>query len=137
MGVKVSILHDFSTGCRGYFLCVDLLQFSRDNAWFGELYLIHSKLLEIGPLAEAGSPPSNMCRIIDLHDLRPRYDIIVAMDEGIRQQLLAAAPVESGGDISWYSDRVCCVSTFRHYCGDEILAGVPFTSFLAIELNLF
>ena len=52
-----------------------------------------------------------------------RYDVIVALDEGIRRDLLAAAERESTSDVRWYSDRLCSISTFSHYLGDEILAG--------------
>ena len=54
-----------------------------------------------------------------------RYDVIVAMDEGIRLDLLRAAERENTADVRWYSDRLCSVSTFSHYLGDEILAGAP------------
>ena len=52
-----------------------------------------------------------------------RYDVIVALDEGIRRDLLRAAEAENTGDVRWYSDRLCSISTFSHYLGDEILAG--------------
>ncbi len=52
-----------------------------------------------------------------------RYDVIVALDEGIRRDLLRAAEAESTSDVRWYSDRLCSISTFSHYLGDEILAG--------------
>ena len=52
-----------------------------------------------------------------------RYDVIVALDESVRQDLLTVAATENAGDVAWYSDRICGVSTFSHYCGDEIMAG--------------
>ena len=56
--------------------------------------------------------------------------MIVAMDEGIRRDLLCAAERENTADVRWYSDRLCAISTFSHYLGDEILAGAqgPVTS---------
>ena len=48
---------------------------------------------------------------------------MVAVDEGIRQDLVAAGTAENAADLAWYSDRLCALSTFSHYCGDEILAG--------------
>ncbi len=51
------------------------------------------------------------------------YDVIVALDEGIRRDLLRAAEAENTSDVRWYSDRLCSISTFSHYLGDEILAG--------------
>ena len=50
--------------------------------------------------------------------------MIVALDEGIRRDLLLAAERENTGDVRWYSDRLCSISTFSHYLGDEILAGM-------------
>ena len=57
-----------------------------------------------------------------------RYDVIVALDEGIRRDLLRCAEAESTGDVRWYSDRLCSISTFSHYLGDEILAGANLAS---------
>ena len=59
--------------------------------------------------------------------------MIVALDEGIRRDLLRAAEAENTGDVRWYSDRLCSISTFSHYLGDEILAGTD--SFLNPDLN--
>lgn len=53
--------------------------------------------------------------------------MIVALDEGIRRDLLLAAECENTADLRWYSDRLCSISTFSHYLGDEILAGAPQT----------
>lgn len=104
---------------------------ARDIHWVSKLAAVAGSAAGLGISPKSFSRPTEAFELQDLD----RYDLVVALDTGVLQELFAAVDEgHASEDREWYMTKVCLLTNFNHYETDAEVTRCGGTALLPSKL---